>query len=62
MSAIPLETESTQLSNGQVSEGSIFHSFPFGILYIFSQNNKLSQASKTGFELEQDHSQINNAW
>lgn len=60
MPATPLGTQSAQPSDGQVSEGSILHSSPSRILHIFSQNNKPSQASKTGFELEQDHSQTNN--
>ena len=61
MSAILLGTQSAQPSNSQVSEGSILHSSLSGILHIFSQNNKLSKASKTDFELKQDYSQINNA-
>lgn len=62
ISAIPLGTQSAQPLNGQVSESYILHSSPSGILHIFSQNNKPGQASKIGFELEQDNSQMNNGW
>lgn len=46
----------------EILEGSIFHSSPSGILHISSQNNKPSQASKTGCVLERDDPKMKDEW